>query len=86
MTVQQQQWVEVSCEDADIVRVGEGVVIGAGRTDMDGEAGRPEIYREWVRDADVEVVVMQESYYPNVAGYEPERCRHHVPAAAETDR
>lgn len=46
-------WIKITCEESDaLIRPDRGLTIGSGKTDLDGEYGRPEVYREWVRQSD----------------------------------
>jgi hypothetical protein len=78
------EWVSVACVVADAIRASEFVQAYAGRSDLYGEFGEPEVYTEWgIRDRDIPV--LREWRYPGVDGApDPKPCRHVVPAREES--
>lgn len=82
-------WVEIACEVADVIRHSEHTTPYAGKTDLGGTYGAPEIYTEWGMKGEREVPVMREWRFPDARAVDDpmgstkypdvKPCRHEVP-------
>lgn len=74
-------WQDVDCDTATEIlyaaRAKTGTTVLAGSTDMDGEFGEPQMYREW-GTIDGSPLMREWTYFDR----DTDRCRHMAPTAA----